>query len=56
MYDVFFLVHTNFKNWLKEKFNKILKYEFVIMCMFNTPIYYFYINWILTYNISNDDT
>jgi len=26
------------------------------MCMFNTPNYYLYINWILVYNISNNDT
>jgi len=24
--------------------------------MFNTPNYYLYVNWILVYNISNNDT
>ncbi len=33
-----------------------MKYKFVIMCMFNTPNYYLYVNWILVYNISNNDT
>jgi hypothetical protein len=47
-----FFVHTNNKIWSKE----ILKYKFVIMCMFNTPNYYLYVNWILVYNISNNDT
>jgi len=28
-----------------RKFKEILKYEFVIMCMFNTPNYYLYVNW-----------
>jgi hypothetical protein len=45
-------VHTNNKIWLKE----ILKYKIVIMCMFNTTNYYLYVNWILVYNISNNDT
>jgi hypothetical protein len=39
-----------------RKFKEILKYKFVIMCMFNTPNYYLYVNWILVYNISNNDT
>jgi hypothetical protein len=26
------------------------------MCMFNRPNYYLYVNWILVYNISNNDT
>jgi hypothetical protein len=51
MMQIFF-VHKNNKIWLKE----ILKYKFVIMCMFNTPNYYLYVIWILVYNISNNDT
>jgi hypothetical protein len=39
-----------------RKFKEILKNKFVIMCMFNTPNYYSYVNWILVYNISNNDT
>jgi hypothetical protein len=50
MMQIFF-VHKNNKIWLKE----IIKYKFVIMCMFNTPNYYLYVNWILVYNISNND-
>jgi len=50
-----FFVHTNNKIWLKE-FKEILKYQIVVMCMFNTPIYYLYVNCILVYNISNIDT
>jgi hypothetical protein len=38
-----------------RKFKEILKYKFVIMCMFNTHNY-LYVNWILVYNISNNDT
>ncbi len=49
--QIFFL-HTNNKISLKE----ILKYKFVIMCMFNTPSYYLYVNWILVYDIPNNDT
>jgi hypothetical protein len=42
---------------LKIKFKEILKYKFVIVCMFNKHvIYYFYVVWILVYNISNNDT
>jgi len=44
--------HTNNKIWLKE----ILKYKFVIMCMFIALNYYLCVNWILVYNISNNDT
>jgi hypothetical protein len=55
MYDAIFFVHTNIKIWLKEIL-EILKYDFLIMCMFNTPNYYLYVNWILVYNISNNDT
>jgi hypothetical protein len=39
-----------------RKFKEILKYKFAIMCMFNTPNYYLYVNWILVYNILNNDT
>jgi hypothetical protein len=39
-----------------RKFKEILKYKIVIMCIFNTPNYYLYVNWILVYNISNNDT
>jgi hypothetical protein len=39
-----------------RKFKEILKYKIVIMCMFNTPNYYLYVNWVLVYNISNNDT
>jgi hypothetical protein len=38
------------------KFKENLKYKFLIMCMFNTLNYYLYVNWILIYNISNNDT
>jgi hypothetical protein len=55
MYDAKKFVHTNNKIWLKE-FKEILKYKFVIMCMFDTANYYLYVNWILVYNISNNDT
>ncbi len=41
---------------LKIKFKKIMNYKFVIMCMFNTPNYYLYVDRILIYNISNNDT
>jgi len=51
MMQIFF-VHTYNKFWLKE----ILKYKFPIMCMFNAPNYYLYVNWILIYNITNNDT
>jgi hypothetical protein len=46
-----FLVNFDFKIILKI----ILKYKFVIMCMFNTPNYYLYVDWILIYDISNND-
>jgi hypothetical protein len=39
-----------------RKFKENLKYKFVMMCMFNTHNYYLYVNWILVYNISNNDT
>jgi hypothetical protein len=55
MYDAKFFFQTNNKIWLR-KFKEILKYKFVIMCMFNTPNYYLYVNLILVYNISNNDT
>ncbi len=29
---------------LKIKFKKIMNYKFVIMCMFNTPNYYLYVD------------
>jgi len=54
MMQIFF-VHTNNKISLKE-IKEILKYKFVIMCMLNTPKYYLYVNWILVYKISNNDT
>jgi len=54
MMQIFF-VHTNNKIWLKE-IKEILKYNIVIMCMFNTSNYYLHVNWILVYNISNNDT
>jgi hypothetical protein len=41
-------------DWMK--FKEILKYKFVIMCMFNTLNYYFSVNSILVYNTSNNDT
>jgi hypothetical protein len=55
MYDAKKFVHTNNKfDW--RKFKENFKYKFVIMCMFNTANYYLYVNWILVYNISNNDT
>jgi hypothetical protein len=39
-----------------RKFKGILKYKFVIMCIFHTPKYYLYVNLILVYNIWNNDT
>jgi len=39
-----------------SKFKEILKYKFVIMCMFNTPNYDLYVNLILIYKILNNDT
>jgi hypothetical protein len=50
-----FFVHTSNKIWLKE-FKEFLKYKILIMCMFNKPNYYIYVNWILVCNISNNDT
>jgi hypothetical protein len=40
----------------QKKFKEILKYKFLIMWMFNTPNYYLYVNWILMYNTSNNET
>ncbi len=56
MYDAKFFVHIIINFDLKIKFKEILKYKFVIMWMFNTPNYYLYINWILVYKKSNNDT
>jgi hypothetical protein len=54
MYDTNIFCANNKIDW--RKFKEILKYKFVIMCMFNTLNYYLYVNWILVYNISNNDT
>ncbi len=43
-------------NFDRRKFKEILKYKFVIMCTFDKFNYYLYVNWILVYNISNNDT
>jgi len=56
MYDanIFLCIQIIKFDW--RKFKEILKYKFLIMCMFNTPNYYLYVNWILVYKISNNDT
>ncbi len=36
MYDAIYFVHINCKLNFKIKFQEILKYKFVIMCMLNT--------------------
>jgi hypothetical protein len=51
-----YFLYTQIIKFDWRKFKEILKYNFVIMCMFNTFNYYLYVNWILVYNISNDDT
>jgi hypothetical protein len=46
----YFFVHINIRLWFKE----ILKYKFVVMCMFsNIPNYCLYVEWIFvtTYQI-----
>jgi hypothetical protein len=43
MYDANdFFVRMNNKILFKIKFKKVVKYKFVIMCMFNTPNYDLY--------------
>jgi hypothetical protein len=51
-----FLLCTQIIKFDWRKFKEILKYKFVIMCMFNTPNYYLYVNWISFYKISNNYT
>jgi hypothetical protein len=51
-----FFLCTQIINFDWGELKKNLKYKFVIMCMFNTPSYYLYVNWILVYNISNNHT
>jgi hypothetical protein len=41
----YFFVHINSKLWFWKTIKEILKYKFVIMCMFNTPNYYLYVDW-----------
>jgi len=52
--NIFLCIQTLKFDW--RKFKEILKYKFVIMCMFNTPNYFLYASWDLVYNISNNDT
>jgi hypothetical protein len=57
MYDAnIFLCRWIINFDFKIKFKEILKYKFVIMCMFNTTNYSLYVDWILVYNTSNNDT
>jgi hypothetical protein len=56
MCDANIFLSTQIINFDWKKFKEILKYKFVIMCMFNALNYYLYVNWILVYNILNIDT
>jgi hypothetical protein len=56
MYDENIFVLINNIILFKNKILSILKYKFIIMCMFNTHNYYLFIDWVLVYNIWNNDT